>query len=569
MTSKTILRNFLSEGFFAAQIPPCFSSKDFSNKVNKASPHWDLIKKGRCIEEAAYEKYSVARVGHNRRPIAITNPIAQYYLTLCIADAWPIINKFFKGSKISLSTPKLSKTPGRAISITPIKQLQEERLLRSSGSRYSLISDISQFFPSIYTHSISWAIEGKEKAKGKAVRNDKLLLSNRLDELCRYTQQNQTIGIPIGPDTSHVISEIVAVALDKIIKEKLGYWPLGFRHVDDFCLYFDNEYEASKALSILIEVLSIYELKPNIQKTKILKLSEISSESWIHNFDSFEFSQNKLTQRRDLHRFFDLAFSLAQRFDDENVMQYALRRVETEIIKSKNWDIFSAYLMRCMDAFPNTIPECSTIIDTYHKYLRPIDFPLKIWQKFISSQIIQHSPLEKHSEVAWLLWLALRLNIAIDKKAVILLEQIKSSICLCICLELEKRGLLRKALARKKLPEFIDEVNLFGPFWLLMYESAAQNWLPTAVPSVEKNRYFKELLNLEVKFFNPEIAPPPIFSLKNKNEHNPSAVTELLDSDEDLYDLFEFLDVDKDYLGRRARKNDDDDDDVDDEDPWI
>lgn len=565
MNKKERLEIFLREGFFAAQIPPCFSSRDFSKKVQYASVKWDVIKKDRCIEETAFERYSVARVGHNRRPLAIPNAVAQFYLSRCIADEWTVISNFFRRSKLSLSKPSISVRPGRAIEITPIKQLQEARLLRSSGARFVLTSDISQFFPSIYTHAIAWALEGKEKAKRKAVRNDKSLLGNRLDELCRYTQQNQTIGIPIGPDTSHVISELIGVAIDEILRAKLGKWPSGYRHVDDFTLFFDTETEASKALAVLFEALSTYELKPNIQKTRIMRVSQSSMESWVHNFDTFEFSQNRISQRRDLHRFFDLAFALAERYDDENVMQYALRRVETEIVKAHNWDVFSAYLMRCMDAFPNTIPECVTIVETYHRYIRKPDFDKKPWQKFVSAQVIYHAPFEKHSEVAWLLWLALRLELSVNRDAVKALEQMKSSVCLCICLALESKKLLKKPLAKGKLPDITDRSSLYGPYWLLVYESAVQNWLSTSKTIVQNDRYFRELLALDVKFFDADQVPSPIFTLKAEleEEEKSSRIIELLDSDDNVYDYFEFADFNRDYLGRRYRRDDDDDEEDD------
>lgn len=75
-------------------------------------------------------------------------------------------------------------------------------------------------------------------------------------------------------------------------------------------------------------------------------------------------------------------------------MQYALRRVETEIVKSKNWDVFAAYLMRCMDAFPNTIPTCVSIIDTYNRYFKATSFDPEGWHAFVSNQVTLHAPIE-------------------------------------------------------------------------------------------------------------------------------------------------------------------------------
>lgn len=577
------LRLFLSSGFFAAQIPPSFSSVSFADKHAQFSVPWDAIKLGKCADETTFERYSVARVGHNRRPIAIVNPVAYYFLTRLIAKEWSALSRLMKKSKLSLSFPELGQEESRAISITPIKQLAEERLLRSAGARYLLVSDISQFFPSIYTHAIAWAVEGKTVAKSKAARKDKNMLGNQLDELVRFTQSNQTVGIPIGPDTSHILSELIGVAVDHELRKRLGGWPGGYRHVDDFCLCFDTENEAAQAYAKLSESLAVFELKVNIQKTKIVRASDFHYDSWVHQFDSFEFSTAKLTQRRDLHRFFDLAFSLAQRFDDENVMQYALRRVETEIVKSKNWDVFAAYLMRCMDAYPNTIPTCVMIIDTYNRYLPAVSFNPDAWHAFVSNQVTLHAPVERHSEVAWLLWLALRLDLRLKRTAVKMLEQMQSSVCLLLALALESKGLFQAKLARNRLPSHARPEDLFGPHWLLVYEGAAQGWLNGAVSVVESNRYFKELLQRDVKFFDSSLAPPPVFTFKGASGKPSVTADSVFDSDDDVYEYFEFNESDEDYLGRRLRKDDDDDetnvigeamarmsipDDSDDEVPW-
>ncbi|MCA8010214.1 RNA-directed DNA polymerase [Burkholderia cenocepacia] len=557
MTFEKRLRLLLSDGFFAAQIPPSFNSVSFSRHHKVFGASWDAIKAGKCTEETTFERYSVARVGHNRRPIAITNPVAFYFLARLIAKEWSSLSRLMRRSRLSLSFPELGVEGSRAISITPIKQLNEERLLRSAGARYLLVSDISQFFPSIYTHAIAWAVEGKQIAKSKAARRDNTPLGNQLDELVRFTQSNQTVGIPIGPDTSHILAELIGVAIDEELRKKLGGWPKGYRHVDDYCLCFNTENEAAQAYAKLSEALAVFELKVNIQKTKIVRVSDFQYDSWVHQFDSFVFSTAKVSQRRDLHRFFDLAFSLAQRFDDENVMQYALRRVETEIVKSKNWDVFAAYLMRCMDAFPNTIPTCVSIIDTYNRYFKATSFDPEAWHAFVSNQVTLNAPIERHSEVAWLLWLALRLRLRLERKAVKVLEQMQKSVCLLLALALESEGLLRAKLARNRLPAHTNREDLFGSNWLLVYEGAIQGWLKPALPVVQSEKYFKELAQNNVRFFDLSREPEPVFKLKGEGI-NPEVSAYVFDSDEDVYEYFEFSESDEDYLGRRLRKDDDD-----------
>lgn len=80
--------------------------------------------------------------------------------------------------------------------------------------------DINRFYGSIYSHSIPWAALGKTEAlkQHKAKTLDKHW-SSELDRLVRACNRNQTIGIPIGPDTSRVVSELVLSRIDHELKK--------------------------------------------------------------------------------------------------------------------------------------------------------------------------------------------------------------------------------------------------------------------------------------------------------------------------------------------------------------
>ena len=63
-------------------------------------------------------------------------------------------------------------------------------------------ADIKNFYPSIYTHSIAWAIHGKNFIRKDRNRHDYRFLGNRLDRLFQYSNDQKTNGIPIGPVVS-------------------------------------------------------------------------------------------------------------------------------------------------------------------------------------------------------------------------------------------------------------------------------------------------------------------------------------------------------------------------------
>ncbi len=102
-------------------------------------------------------------------------------------------------SDFSLSSPVITD-PRRGIGRKYKMDERSERRARVyAQGRYLLRTDISRFYPSVYTHSIPWAIHGKEYSKQH--RFDKNL-GNQLDKLVQSCQYGQTNGIPIGPDTT-------------------------------------------------------------------------------------------------------------------------------------------------------------------------------------------------------------------------------------------------------------------------------------------------------------------------------------------------------------------------------
>lgn len=85
-------------------------------------------------------------------------------------------------------------------------------------------ADIKNFYPSVYTHSLAWAIHGKRTirhgGKGKN-RRDVKFVGNRLDKLFQMANDGCTNGLPIGPAVSDIVSEIVASAVDRVLSAEL------------------------------------------------------------------------------------------------------------------------------------------------------------------------------------------------------------------------------------------------------------------------------------------------------------------------------------------------------------
>ncbi|WP_240335307.1 RNA-directed DNA polymerase [Paraliobacillus sediminis] len=109
------------------------------------------------------------------------------------------------------------------------------------GKKYLVNADISTCFPSIYTHSISWALVGKNVAKSN--RGNKNVWYNELDFSVRNTSNGETQGILIGPHSSNILSEILLTSIDFELSNK--GWKY-IRNIDDYTCYVTNYEDGQK-----------------------------------------------------------------------------------------------------------------------------------------------------------------------------------------------------------------------------------------------------------------------------------------------------------------------------------
>ena len=138
-------------------------------------------------------------------------------------------------SAISLSALTVDRSSERVFRRSfPVEDLGVQRMVRATGMRFALRTDLSRYYQAIYTHSIPWAIHGKSTAKAN---RGHALYGNLIDACVRNSQDQQTLGIPIGPRSSDLIAETIGAALDRELQERLGSLR-GTRYIDDFHLYF-------------------------------------------------------------------------------------------------------------------------------------------------------------------------------------------------------------------------------------------------------------------------------------------------------------------------------------------
>lgn len=129
-------------------------------------------------------------------------------------------------------------------------------------------TDIANFYSSIYTHSIAWAIEGRDNAKAN---HSLILLGNRIDALFQALNAGETIGIPQGNACSDIIAEIILANIDSQViqaaNNEKGIKDFKIlRYRDDYRIMTKTRADAEIILQLLVDILAVYNLSLNSQK---------------------------------------------------------------------------------------------------------------------------------------------------------------------------------------------------------------------------------------------------------------------------------------------------------------
>ncbi|MFM2345224.1 MAG: hypothetical protein RLZZ210_1838 [Pseudomonadota bacterium] len=220
LTQENLLEGLLGFGLFAEKIVPIFTSESFFD-FYKNKNHQSSTLCEKTYTPKKFIEYLNIRNINIPRILSIPHPIAYAQLCKVICDKLEDIQKHFKEntenhkhkiSKIHIRKFKNEKYVFR-MNYKQDEDYTEPELL--VGKKFLVKADISNCFPSIYTHSIPWALVGKEKAKKD--RDDRTWY-NKIDVHTRKIKNDETNGLLIGSHAFNLISEIILVRIDNILR---------------------------------------------------------------------------------------------------------------------------------------------------------------------------------------------------------------------------------------------------------------------------------------------------------------------------------------------------------------
>lgn len=487
------LDDLIRKGYFSDDLVPAFNTQSFANIIGNITVN-DFSKRS-----SKYCSHTIPKVKHQRRVRGIPNPLHQLRLSNTIVSNWNNLYSAATTSSITLSKPILGGS--RALSKeNSFRELRESCAYVSTDSRYLLRTDISRFYPTIYTHSIPWALHGKETAK--RLRRPNQLLGNQIDFDVRNTQDGQTIGIPQGPDTSFLIGEVIGNKLDELMMGGDTTSVRGYRYVDDYYLYFKTYHEAEFALSRFHSILKEYELEVNPNKTEIVQLPEMLESLWVSDLRLYQFRNSVQAQRSDLISYFSKAYDYSKKFPDESVLKYAVKAIQQLTVYPDNWNLYESLILRSIIAEPSILPKATEILFTYHRLGYPMNYN-KI-QDTITEVIVHHCQFNHAHEISWALWLSRTLGLDVSEVAAQRISLLDSCLISLITLDLRDQGYIPNGLDVSKWGELMRTDNLYQEYWLLAYEALVKGWLRpvSGRDYVANDDFFSVLQANNVQFYD-------------------------------------------------------------------
>ncbi|TQI71213.1 reverse transcriptase (RNA-dependent DNA polymerase) [Gramella sp. Hel_I_59] len=501
LTKEEVFEKLLDYGLFPEKIDKIFTSHTFGSWVREND-----IKKYQK-NEFSNIVFHLTRNNNAPRILNIPHPIAYHRLAKAIRNNWmEISNKIGEVDDYfdrSMIIPKPNNLSKRLVSMLSYDQTNDQKFLtleKSFEAKYLVHADIANCYPSIYSHAVPWALVGKKEAKGN---NDKRLWYNKLDFAIRSTQRNETVGIPIGPDTSSVFSELILSQIDK----KLSDYKY-FRYIDDFKCYCKSKEEADTFINKLSKELENFNLRLNQKKTEIIELPVPIEEDWIRQLKSYantflEEDELKNKHTNYVSEFIDLAIRLAQKDPNDSAIKYAVKILSKKVYNDRDlYILLIMYLSRVCFIYPYFIDVFDEILSKNSLHYDIIE----LIEKEINSILKEHKEYSRSDVALWGIHLSLKYDFQIEDFENYSKYLIEDRDCLpvLLCYEYSKKNDLKLDKYFALVKELIDE-KLEEEWWVYIYSLYFDYPNKPALKTIRTKDVFFEMRKGEVQFIRQNI----------------------------------------------------------------
>lgn len=392
----TVETDLVARGFFPREVQPPFASASLAKYCASAGIPSALQLLGNKWWTNPV-RHNLARPGGLRRQLSVPNPAGHMRVSNALAGGWKSdIAPLLATATIGASTPSRSPVGRAVVASVRGHELEERRAASRQGARYLLHGDVLNFYPSIYTHSIDWAIHGKAVAK-TALKSNKSTVGKLLDSAFSGAQDGQTVGIAIGPDTSLIVAECIMLRVEEALRAALPRLT-EYRFWDDFELTFASLRDVDDGLAALQEAVSSYELILNPRKTRIVELPEPQAHAGIFELGDWDLTSGK-RQRGQLLAYFDQVYRRLSEDRGATIAAFAVARLRSAEILANNWPLLQHNLLQLVVVEPTCARNVSEIIARQAAGGAKID--IGGIARATEPLVTKHARLGHGSEIAW------------------------------------------------------------------------------------------------------------------------------------------------------------------------
>ncbi len=489
INNNELFDGLLGYGLFAEKIPPFLTAENFLAfcKIPSIEFSFDDSPK-KYIHYESMRNINVPRV------LSIPNPIAYYNQCKNLSDNWDKLLEHFKKQTLNQEY-KISRIHIRKIDdsfkvfntcyedlddidLNDYPALVQNHLFEMNhknfftddypepnlliGKKYVVKADISNCFPSIYTHSLSWALVTKEVSKKNSGQKHLDKWFNQIDFYTRNLKDGETHGILIGSHASNLISEIILTAVDKVMYDK-GYRYI--RNIDDYSCYIETKEKAEDFLVDLSIELKEYGLMLNHKKTEILKLPLASTENWVRKLNSFIFSNDDRLKLSEVRAYLDIALDLM--FDNKEnsaILNYAIKVLAKKKMTTNTKDYFIKTVHHLVLLYPYLVP----LLDDKIFTIFSID---KLQIEKIAKDIFLLGESKKlYEAMSYALFFSLKYDFSLIENLFEKIENSNDAVLLLLAYLHDKKFTTHSSICKKykklanTLKDDIDE------YWVFVYE---------------------------------------------------------------------------------------------------
>lgn len=522
----------LEAGMFPETLPPCFTSasvkRSFSGLVRQLDTSWYRERR------TEYSRYNGTKHDGSRRFFATPNIITYFHISSFIWRHWSDFEANFSLSKYSIGAPHvMNEGSERAVKVPSLSELSKHTSEKIRYAPFILKADIAQCFPSLYTHSISWAVHGIEGSKRDTDRRSTKNYFNALDFFVQSGQRGNTRGVLIGPDGYRLIAELVLSKIDQLLENEVGNIIVGaVRHVDDYYIGLHSEHDAQAVLSKLRDVLASYELYLNDAKTKIYSSLEPINDLWaqrLRDHTAFYGSVEKI------ERAISEAVATSQAVGSDSPIKILIRSFdELKLYSSHLWGYVEQNLQRIVQKHSHALDYACLLVLKRHALGLPID--REGWLSVAKIIIKRSQALAHDHEAIWMVWLLLVCKIELSTEIVDDLSKSRDPHMRALLIEAYVKGYLK---SKPKL-SLGNSLPTMDGNWLVSITARSRGY-SKATFSGDYATEFKHLADRNVRLINLEA------HTKLVKEVNKRAISRTRYGYDDPESEDQFCDGDNDY----------------------